>query len=351
MKNSILILLIPVILLMAGCGREGTAPQSTGQKAPTVQNMPEQVKSLIQEYSLSDSALFDHEYPAIAVTPPSIFDTSFDVYAVNFVWGRLLNTNSVIIDSLADWSGTLSMNAVGVVAPVITIDFEKGQDSLIRQTDPISVSWGSNTASDFDGLSCLIFIKRGIEYFVPVYLTFATPPFTVQYDFSQLEKLAVYYEVDANNGVAVFARRIRPHRCPEGFLIGEWVKADMSGDSGRFDGQWLDENGNLTGIFTGVFRDIEGGRGVLEGWISGPILTVVTGRLFGTWYYDDPRMCPLCGTGMGKFKGIFKYTNQDGVGAFGGELTEDSLGSLKMTMKGSWHLFCPYSTDNADGGE
>ncbi|SYZ73289.1 exported hypothetical protein [Candidatus Zixiibacteriota bacterium] len=348
MNKFLIVPLIFLALIAAGCGRESTSPQSSGTKTPPQSNLPEQARSLLQQYSLSDSALFDREYPLSAIVPPSIFDTSYDVYSATFLWGRIISVNNSADIPVTNWSGSLSINAIGNITPVAALDFEKGRDSLISQTDPILINWISSTSTDYDGISALVFVKRDIAYFAPVYLALTTTPFSIQYDFSQLQKLAAYYRVDENNGMAVYARKIWPHRCPEGFIIGNWIKSDMSGDSGLFSGQWLDDQGNLAGIYSGVFRSIDGGKKVLDGWISGPILTVITGRIFGTWYYDDPRMCPLCGTGMGKFKGLFKYMNQEGVGAFDGDIVEDSLGSLKMQMKGNWHLFCPFTTDGSD---
>jgi hypothetical protein len=134
-------------------------------------------------------------------------------------------------------------------------------------------------------------------------------------------------------------------------MVGQWIKTDMSGDSGTFNGRWLDENGNLAGLFAGTFGTTANCKRIFNGWVSHPILTVIIAYMHGTFYYDDPRDCALCGTGFGKFKGLFKYANKPGVGAIAGEIKEDSIGSLKMSLNGAWRIFCPHSTlDNSAAG-
>jgi hypothetical protein len=351
MKRIISIILIGIVIVLYGCSQKDNTPLSPDNSKPVAQEMPEDVQSLVNRFSPSDSALYDPGNPVTAVSSPSLFDTSYDIYSVTFLWGNLLNVTNSAAGSTTDWTGSLSMNAIGAVLPLLPISFEQGQDSLIKQNIPTSVGWVSYTKCDFDGLSCLVFVKRGIYYYAPVWLTFATSPFTVQYDFSELEQLAAYYRIDDNNSVAVYARRISLHHCPEGILVGQWIKTDMTGDSGIFNGQWLDENGDLTGIFAGTFWTTGSGKRVFSGWISHPILTVIIGHMHGVFYYDDPRDCILCGTGFGKFTGLFKYTNQKGVGVIAGEMKEDSTGSLKMSLNGTWRLFCPHSTyENSSAG-
>jgi len=70
----------------------------------------------------------------------------------------------------------------------------------------------------------------------------------------------------------------------------------------------------------------------------------------GAWFYDDPRMCPLCGAGYGRFKGLFKFTDKPLFGMVEGEFFEHSIGSMDMTLKGRWNQFCLFSNDLTSDG-
>jgi len=293
----------------------------------------------------SDEEIIRGQFLPLKIMPPDLSDTSWDIYAVTLLWGHLLNLDAADSCTTTDWSGSLSINGFSIIAPVKSINFESGQDSILQEEDSAYAAWASAASGDYDGIACLVFLKRGVEYFAAPWLTFATQPITLELDFGRLENLTAFYRVDDINALALRSRRIWPHQCAEGSLIGNWIKTDNTGDSGYFNGEWLDEHANQSGIFSGYFRTTDNGHRIFEGWISHPILDVIIGHMSGVWYYDDPRDCVLCGTGYGRFKGIFKYFNEPRVGYIEGEMFEHSIGSLDMTLKGQWQQFCLFEAD------
>ncbi len=334
-----------------GCDHNENSPTYSKKNQPSQESLPDNIKTLIQEHAPTDINLAEKQWLTTNVNPPDLFDTSYDIYAVTFIWGHLFNLYDSSIDITTDWSGSMYVNGVSIIAPVYAIDFEAGQDSIIGENDSARAEWVSSVCGDFDGLTSLIFLKRGITYVVAPWLSFEASPIALQFDFFQLENLTAFYKIDSANALVVHARRIWPHHCPEGTMIGEWIKANNAGDSGYFSGQWLDDNGNLTGIYSGYFCTSNDGSRIFEGWLSHPILDVVLAYMRGTWSYDDPRMCPLCGTGYGRYKGVFKFDNEPKVGIIEGEFIEHNIGSLEMTMRGRWKVFCPFTTDYSDNIE
>ena len=92
----------------------------------------------------------------------------------------------------------------------------------------------------------------------------------------------------------------------------------------------------------------EDGHRVLEGSVSGLHTDQVIAELKGTWGYDDPRMCPMCGMGHGFFHGKFEMLHNGAVGVFGGEFGNWALppDDLVMPFKGVWKLNCVRRADD-----
>ena len=62
------------------------------------------------------------------------------MYAVTFVWGRLLDARQPF--PLLDWSGQLSVSLPGSAVKVLRpIDFEDGEDQLLPVLDPATAAW------------------------------------------------------------------------------------------------------------------------------------------------------------------------------------------------------------------
>jgi hypothetical protein len=313
--------------------------------------MPAEVQELGTAYSLGDNG----QLPDWAATPlnfaaPNLWDTSYDIYAVTYLWGHFLNVSSAN-ETATDWGGSLSVNGAAIVCPIFAISFEAGQDSVLPKTLPYKTEWASITSRDFDGIAFLIFLKRGVESFAAPWLTFDTPPFKLDLPFEKLVRLIAYYKVDDNNGVAIFARQIKPLICKEGLLKGEWTKVANNPDSGYFSGVWMDDSGNPTGVYAGRYWTTNDGCRLMEGWVSGYMTTQIIARMKGIWWYDDPRDCILCGEGYGRFKGRVAFVNSHESGIFEGEFGDGSLppDDKVMPMTGKWRLICPHSTDDNNG--
>jgi hypothetical protein len=349
MKKMILLLPMLFLLLAFGCSRNDTTPVKSVDNPPQSSEMPDAVRNLLDQNTFSYEDTTGIASLAANLNPPTIFDTSYDIYAVTFLWGHLFNLSNVRPPDTTDWSGSLYINGESHIAVTRVIGFERGQDSLLPGNNPAMQAWVSMTNGDFDGIACLLFLKRGVVYIVAPTLHFATPPLNLEFSFDKLERLSAYYVVDSINAVAVQARRIYPRVCPEGIMLGEWIKATNAGDSGFIRGQWLDQNSDPIGVFAGVFWTTADGQRPFYGWVSGQNTTQIIAYMRGIWLYDDPRMCPLCGTGHGRYRGIFKYTNQRGMGIVDGEFGDFSLPpeSLTMPLKGVWKTFCPHMNDGS----
>ncbi len=349
MRKFIPILLLP-FLLIAGCSDRDNSTDTGDNPTPDINQAYEQTQQLTEYYENDNSA---GEPVESDITVPDLTDDSYDIYAVTIVWGWPFPEFEPEIEPTV-WDGTLSMNAVGVVDINRTIDFETGQDSVLHHSVPSAVSWGSTTDGDFDGICAYVFYKQGIEYFVAPELTFTTGPFTVSWDFGQLEDFTALYQVDDFNLVAVRAKRIWTYPCPRGFLEGTWIKDTTLADSGRFEGVWIEENNDTLGYYTGQFGRREDGTGVFSGSVSGYVTDQVIAEFSGEWMFDDPRMCPMCGEGHGLFWGKYEYLDREGSGTMRGVFGDYSLppDDIEMPMKGYWRDDCdPVSIGSNTGIE
>ena len=346
MKKSIIVLLGIAVAIFAGCSDQPTTPQSSHDTTPPAQSVPADLQGRLNGYTITeDGTVPDPSLEAVNSSfAQTVADTGYDVYAVTFLWGSLLNASQPP-SITTDWSGKLWANAVAVVDVRYTIDFEPGEDSLVPVNTPSAAAWVSFTSGDADGISALVFLKRGIEYFARPMLTFETTPFTISFPFERLENLTAYFPVDNMNGVAVMARKIYYHPCPAGLIKGEWIKEDISGRRGTFSGVWVDRCGNPVGVMAGLFWTNENGGGEFSGTLSGVQLDVVIAELKGIWRYDDSRLCPICGAGHGIFRGSFRYLMENVSGEMMGEFGDLSLPAdqLRMPLIGVWRHHCPFT--------
>ncbi len=342
MQKRVMILLAFFVLLFSGCAekQEAIVNSSSNQLTPT--EMPAEVKSLLDQHTAPDGV----DLPEIVAAPPnfdfsSINDSIYDVYMVGFLWGHLVPFGPPSSIPL-DWTGSLSINGPSFVKVITPVDFERGQDSLVSDSQPSAVHWVSYTDGRFDGIICLVLYDKVTPTLVPQVMTFGTPPINLTFDFSQLERFYAFYQVDPFNSVAVTARKIRLHHCREGFFKGFWQKSDSSDFRGFIRGHWFNKIGDTLGVVNGHFWRNENGVGKLEGNISGLYTNQIIANLDGFWIYDDFRMCPLCGTGHGQMRGHFQTVNGNEHGYFRGEFGDFDLppGQRTMPLRGHWQLDC-----------
>ncbi len=276
-------------------------------------------------------------------------DDEYDIYSVTFLWGHLAPTTAADAASL-DWSGTLSANAEVLIEPWFTILFDEGEDYLVDENDPAMVEWVSACALDIDGISFKVKHKPGNHYTVPPVLIFEAAAITVEVPFSQLDHYIAYYPVSNHGqGVAVLAKRIWDGSCPSGMLKGEWLRDEDNSFKGRFNGLWLDDNGEPIGQYVGHYwQDPDSENfyaGVFEGSVSGLVTDEVIAEFHGTWWFDDLRLCPMCGDDRGKFVGRVRWLENDAKGWMRGgfgDLTAE-VGPRPLPMTGVWKQICHYA--------
>ncbi|MGH8015836.1 MAG: hypothetical protein ACREBV_06560 [Candidatus Zixiibacteriota bacterium] len=342
MKKQVIILVAFFVAFYGGCGEKQNSIVDSNHKQTPSDEVPAEVRAMLNNYSDPENIDLFQLVAAVADTGfDDINDSIYDAYLVTFLWGKLINFGPPV-NAAFSWDGSLSVNGPSIVQSISTIDFEHGEDSLIEDNLTSAESWGSFTDNEFDGAIFLVLYDKVTPTFAPQILTFNTPPITLQFDFSQLVQLLAYYEVHPVYGVAVAAHKVRLHNCREGYLEGRWVKSDSSEFTGTFQGLWFAANGDTIGVYSGNFWKTNDGAQLLEGWVSGLYTDQVIAELHGIWYFDDYRLCPMCGSGHGQFKGRLQLSHSDEHGYFQGEFGDYSLppNDRNMPMQGKWHLDC-----------
>ncbi len=332
------------ILLLAGCSDKSSAPDPSENSVIENQEFPENAQKLLDQYLPEDLESENGEQPAYLDSLPIELIDNCDIYSVTFLWGDVFNTAAPANDP-TDWSGTLWVNGVAVVHVLFEIDFEPGEDSVLIHNNPSFGAWISYTENDLDGLSFLVFLKRDIIYITPPVLTFETDPITLSFGFPELVDLTAFYPVDESNGLIVYSRLIWENACPGGLIEGVWIKDGWLSDSGSFSGYWKDYFGEPIGYMNGIFWGTNDGlSGKFSGSVSGLVTDEVIAEFEGHWYYDDMRMCPVCGEGHGVFHGQFRYLEDGRMGYMAGEFGDYSLppDDIEMPMTGIWRFHCPW---------
>jgi hypothetical protein len=345
MRTLSCLIIVALLLAVAGCSEKASSPAPTVVASPAEGETPSAVATLLDTNTPDDLETAPAAGESWTAWPPFDDVKNSDVYAVTILWGQLQNAATPGMPA-TDWSGRLWVNGVSVVQARRTINFESGQDYLVAEEIPSEVVWVSQTAVDFDGISFLVFLRRDITYIMAPTLHFETAPFSTEFQFSELVNLDKFYLLASGNAVAVHARQIWPNRCPGGFMEGKWIKNDNSGTTGRIEGLWLNYRGEPIGTIAGTFWTGSDGTREYSGSVSGYMLTYVIAEFKGKWWYDDPRMCPLCGTGHGWFRGGFVYadgTNKRGVmmGEFG-DFLSPSASQLELPFIGVWSDVCAW---------
>ena len=342
MKKQVIILAALAAFFLAGCTEEKLSPVSSENNTPQTEQFPAEVSIFLEQYTVEEEI----DISEIGQLPDNfdnsmLSDSLYDFYIVTFLWGKLPHTSSPT-DLITDWSGSLSVNGPSKVFALHPIDFEPNQDSLIPEDNPHGEKWASSTQNDFDGVLFLVLFDKLTPTFAPQILTFDTNPIKLQFDFHQLVHMRAFYRIDSVNSVAVSSQKIRPRVCPEGYFTGRWIKADSSQSKGRFEGLWYTHSGDIVGYLNGRFWTNDEGHGLLEGVVSGYYTDQVIIKLHGKWIYDDSRLCPICGTGHGQFKGRFKFSEHDEDGYFRGEFGNYELppNDQVMPLRGRWQLNC-----------
>jgi hypothetical protein len=343
MKRIIILTLLCLAVAIISCSRETTGPVPVTGDSEINAAMPSSIRQIVDKRM---AELLDRS-PSMSSSEDNYSSAArYDVYALVYLWGRLTNAD-VGPSTTTDWTGMLTTTAAGHLRPTIGLFFEEGQDSLVPTNANIHIAWVSFTENDFDGVAGLLFVDRDAAYVTPPTLIFDTEPFYLELPISVLDLFYGFYRVDNANGVAVHTRRIFSNDCPGGFLDGEWVRDDIGGMTGSFHGLWLDQDGSPVGYFNGQFWTESNGERRFSGQLSGYYSDEVIADLFGYWAYDDPRLCPICGSSHGWFRG--RYVHLDNTisgtikGVFGDYIQPPEENHLPLT--GVWRQTCPWIFD------
>jgi len=349
MKIIGLFLAIAVVIMLGGCSEEPVSTIPVESFDVSARVIPPDVQRLFDQYALDMNAQSNGEQSRSIEFNADVNNSPCDAYVVTFIWVSLLNVAAPAALPVTDWSGSLTVNADGKISVTKPIAFEAGQDYLLPVISPKVAAWVSLTSGDFDGVSFIIYLRRATPAASATAITFATAPFTLRLTAKQMAWYAAYYQISNTSGIAVLSQKLPPIIiCPSGLMVGQWVKANVTGDHGTFNGLWMKSNGDTTGVFSGTFWTENDGRRLFSGNVSGVITTQIIAYLEGKWYYEDPRMCPLCGAGFGRFSGHFRYPGHnydDGVlvGEFGSlTLPPDQLG---LPLTGAWTVLCDRVAD------
>jgi hypothetical protein len=250
------------------------------------------------------------------------------------------------------WDGHAAANAEAAIRVATTIDFEDGDEVVTDTTQPAIIGWRSSTQDDLDGVSFLLFVKRGVVYVVPPVLSFVTPPISFDIPIESLAHHVSYHPVDHTSGVVVLARQIENVPCPHGHLAGKWIFDANDRTKGEFHGEWLSADHNVEGLLSGTFWTEADGRRLMHGQVSGVLTDQVILELDGVWCLT-PHLgnvaCVACAD-VGYFVGRWKYTNGSGGGKWAGTFGEPDLtnASPELPFRGVWIQHCDRVTGDAD---
>ncbi len=326
--------ILAVALLLNACGDSST------QAVDPDNEIPADVMQIAQKHSMPFAPVeggISKFIPSNTIYDPPY--TNYALYAVTLLWGDL--TNSSTLPVLYDWSGNVSINGVSTIDVVYEIDFEPGEDSVLAVNASSMAAWVSQ-AGDLDGLSFLIYLDSDITYITAPWLSVNTEQIDLELQFWELDDFARIYHVNNMQALVVVARRIWTNECPAGTMLGEWIRDDISGQSGNMSGVWYESNNDPAGLYVGTFEMSNSGAGSFEGSVSGYVTDEVIYLFNGKWFFDDPRLCPLCGTGHGKFQGVFYDMNSNVAGVMRGEFGYAAdVNDNHLPMQGTWRQFCP----------
>ena len=131
--------------------------------------------------------------------------------------------------------------------------------------------------------------------------------------------------------------------CTRGTVEGYWIKNKNSETEGRIEAFWIRGRADTLGGLTGQFwYDSSSLNLRFEGTVSGLQLTVVLFEVSGTWMFNDPRLCPICGTGSGLFSGTWRDSRTGRRGRLSGEWGDLFLPfeERRMPLSGKWSAPC-----------
>lgn len=344
-------LLSPTLLLvitMLACSQQSTAPDPVTDTSGSSTEIPRAVQEQIDRYVVQDEDLLasmdSHTDPN-----SNLNGHDYDVYAVTFLWGTFFPNGS---STGLSWDGRTGTNAEAHMRLVTAISFEDGEDHIVEVDNPGIIAWRSFAHDDIDGISFLLYVKRGIDYFVAPHLVFESEQIDFRIPVHNLARHRSFHPVDHNNGVAVFARKIRHLPCSHGHVVGQWTFDSNDRSHGRLEGRWLDVNGNTRGHLTGSFGTTDDGQMLMRGEVSGVNTDEVILHLEGRWHFLPhltTSTCLSCPHG-GEFIARWRFSNGSGGGKVAARFGENTMTSdaASVPFRGIWKQHCDHVVTDSD---
>ncbi len=344
---------LPALLLATGCDKDSASPEINDPVSQTEDiddpfggfNTSDEMVGFDDPYLLSDEGELDYEDDIIE--DPDVRDLIEDsatwLFGVRLTWGYL-DRDSTHSDDPVDWSGSAMVDSGALIA-VRTIQFEPGQDYLLRPSEgPVSrrrvVEWVSTTTVAFDGVQLRVADPTSGQG--PNSLTLSVPLLDKTFEIAELAEMDTTFLVDeAGHQFRVQARRLEPGiQCRHGWLSGRWEQLDPQTDAealqrrinGRFRGHWTDAYGDVGGFLRGFYGVNARGYRVYFGKLIDRNGAFV-GLVRGTWDHS------LHTPGSGPFRGVWLDEEERAFGAMRG-LWERRGPSGDGFFHGAWRSWC-----------
>lgn len=337
-----------LVMTMLACSQQPTAPDPVADSSDPSIQLPEAVLQKLDQYVVQDEDLLA-SMDSHADPNSDLLTHDYDVYAVTFLWGTFFPTGS---SAGLSWDGRTGTNAEARMRLVTAIAFEDDEDAIIDEDRPGVIAWRSFAHNDIDGISFLLYMKRGIDYFAAPHLVFESEQIRFRIPVADLARHHSYHPVDAGNGVAVFARKIRHLPCSHGHVSGIWSFDTNDRSQGRFEGRWLDLNGNTRGHLTGSFWTTDDGQMRMRGEVSGVFTDEVIIHLEGKWHFLphlSTALCLTCPSG-GEFIARWRFSNGSGGGKVAALFGDHTITSdmASVPFKGVWKQACDNVVTDSD---
>ncbi|MBD3382360.1 MAG: hypothetical protein GF404_09205 [candidate division Zixibacteria bacterium] len=169
----------------------------------------------------------------------------------------------------------------------------------------------------------------------------------------------MFHKIDTDPGINEIASQIDYYQqlensklndfCHRGTLQGYWIRDAVFSFTGELSGVMYEKNNAPFAYYNGEFFKTNDGNQYFSASISGYYTDHVMGFMFGTWYYDDYRMCPMCGTGHGQFNGYLVLYENSEWGKVRGEFGDytQPVDQDSLPMSGVWKTVCR-NTDSVE---
>ncbi len=338
--------ILGVVAFLFACSEQPTDPVAPPGPTFMEVDLPFSIQDLLDSMDiLEGDPLFTP--PEIDGDPVVLPVGTYDRYAVEIIWGVLGEPPTSELSSM-DWTGGVMLTSPGVVIPRQVIDFERGEDSLMRVSVGYGLGWASKTTADFDGVLLDVYIRTDIMTLVIPELILKMVPFEQRWNTMELADLDKVYDVDNIHKVAIKSRKVEDSDCPRGRMAGKWLF--KSRQSGYFLGHWLTEFGSVRGYLFGKFwADNDGGRYFEGYWVVRD--RRIEGHLKGKWEFDPNTSADLANVRRprGHFEG--RFTNEEGnlIGSLRGKFGYPFCSTVSISDQnlwptafvGEWWVDCP----------